>query len=315
MMALADRARYLLEYAAVRVLLAGVLSMGIDRGLRVAVRFGALLYRVDGRHRRRALDHLGHAFPELTPAKREAIAKSSFQSFCRTVVESVYAERLLTPSTLGDRLRLSIHPAAARALAAGGGAVLVSAHLGNWELSGNVMGLLGHSMLTVARPIENPYLNRLMTRRREQRGQRIACKRGAVRTLARALRDGDCVGIISDQHAGRDGLVVRYFGRAASTTAAPATLALRFQVPLIPGCTLRRSGSFRFEFRLSEPLAPPDSGDMERDVLELTQAMTARLEAWVREEPGQWLWAHRRWRADRATPESSTPGSGGAPRG
>jgi KDO2-lipid IV(A) lauroyltransferase len=114
--------------------------------------------------------------------------------------------------------------------------------------------------------------------------------------MARSLREGGYLGILVDQNAGRRGVFVPFFGRLASTTPAPATMALRFRAPLIPAWQWREDGGRHHVVEVEAPLPFPDTGDRDEDVWRLTAAMTARVEAWVRKEPGQWLWAHRRWK-------------------
>jgi KDO2-lipid IV(A) lauroyltransferase len=152
-------------------------------------------------------------------------------------------------------------------------------------------------LVSVARPRDNPWLERYVVRTRERHGQKIVAKKGAVRDLSRALREGKFLGILADQNSGRNGVFVTFFGRPASTTGAPATLALRFSVPIIPARSLRVGPGFKYEVHVEKPLARPDTGNREEDVRLLTQAFTSRIEDWVRREPGQWLWGHRRWKS------------------
>jgi KDO2-lipid IV(A) lauroyltransferase len=126
--------------------------------------------------------------------------------------------------------------------------------------------------------------------------QRILAKRGAFRELSRAIRRRECVGLIVDQNAGRHGIFVDYFGRPASTTPAAAMLALRYRLPVVMAW-LRREKDFPYRFFAEAPLPLPDTGDRDEDIRRLTETMTQRIEEWVREAPGQWLWAHRRWKA------------------
>ena len=164
----------------------------------------------------------------------------------------------------------------------------------------------GIPLVSVARPIDNPLLDRLIVDFRQARGQRIITKRGAVREMSRALRDGAFLGILVDQNGGRRGVFVPYFGRLASTTAAPATLAIRFRAPLITAWQRRVDGGERHILEVEAPIPVPGTGDRDEDVRIMTAEMTARVERWVRQEPGQWLWAHRRWKA--RPPEESGNG-------
>ena len=285
------------EYILLRALIAVVLSMGLSAALRMGRFFGDLLYRLDGKHRERALRNLEKALPDLSPAERERIAHESFRSIALTAVEVVYMPRVLTRSTFHDHVEIRIAPAAREALEARQGVIIVTAHLGNWELSGLAMGLIGFPCSTVARPLDNPFLDRYVLSTRERGGQEIIIKKGALREMLRVVRKRRNLAVVSDQNAGRHGVFVDFFGRPASATPAPATVSLRQGVPVLPGWQRRSGPGLKHVITIEAPLAPPDTGDRERDVLEMTQAMADRIEAWIREEPGQWLWAHRRWRA------------------
>lgn len=297
------RPRHLLEYGLLRFAVAVVRSLGPGNAARTAEGIARLAFRLDGKHRRRALENLAVALPELDGEARLETARSAFVSFVRTMIDIVYLDRIVSPESVRRLLTIDVDPAATAALAEGRGAVFATAHLGSWEMTGAGVALHGYPLVSVARPIENPLIDRLLVSFRERRGQRIITKRGAVREMARTLREGGYLGILVDQNAGRRGVFVPFFGRLASTTAAPATLALRFRAPLIPAWQRRLPGG-RHDIRVEAPIPFPDTGDRDEDVLRMTAALTARVEEWVRREPGQWLWGHRRWKT-RPPGESS----------
>ncbi len=312
-MRIAVRARYYLIYAFFRVLVAGVLSLGYERALWVSRRLADLGFRLDRRHRKRAIENLGRALPELGEEEWRRLARESFRSFAQVLVESAYIPRLLTANSVDRLVSYTIHPGAAKAIARGTGIIFVGAHTGNWELTGQVGGLHGLPLVSVARPRDNPYLEAHVIKNRERHGQRIVAKKGAVRDLSRALREGEYLGMLVDQNNGRNGVFVDFFGRKASTTGAPAMLALRFKVPIIPASNRRVGRGFQYAIHVGKPLAVPNTGNREEDVRILTQAMTDRVEAWVRRDPDQWLWGHRRWKSRpkeeqqcRSNPSTST---------
>ena len=290
------RIRQYLAYAGLRALTAVVLSLGVDRAVHFGRFCAGVVYRLDARHRRRALENLSAAMPEIPPAQRDGIARDSFCSFAQVLVESAYLPRVLFHSTWTRYMDVEMHPEAKRAMGAGKGGIMFTAHTGNWELTGQVAGAIGHPLLSVARPRDNPYLERHVIAGRERMGQKIVAKTGAVRDLSRALREGRFLGVLVDQNAGRQGILCDFFGRPASTTAAPAMLAIRFGAPLVPSHQRRIGTGFRYLLTLEAPLEVPRTGDREQDVKLLTTAMNARVEAWVRADPDQWLWAHRRWK-------------------
>jgi KDO2-lipid IV(A) lauroyltransferase len=290
------RPLHLLQYVVVRAVLAAVRCLSPDAARRAACGAADLFFRLDRRHRERAIRHLSEALPDLSAEERYETARSSFRSFAMTIVETLFFERIVQEGAIRDLLEFELHPDARAALDEGRGAVFATAHIGNWEMTGVGVAFYGIPLVSVARPIDNPLLDRLIVSQREKRGQRIITKRGAVREMSRALRDGGYLGILVDQNGGRRGVFVPYFGRLASTTAAPATLALRFRAPLITAWQRRVDGGRRHVIEVESPIPFPETGDRDEDVRIMTAEMTARVESWVRREPGQWLWSHRRWR-------------------
>ncbi len=312
-MGIVVRARYFLEYAGVRLLVAGVLSLGYERALALSRKLADLVFLADKRHRRRAIENIARSLPELGEAEWRRVARESFRSFVQVLVESAYLPRLLTRNSADRLVTFHIHPEAKKAAAKGTGIIFVTGHTGNWELTGQVAGINGYPLVSVARPRDNPYLEKYVIRNRERHGQKIVAKKGAIRDLSRALRDGKYLGILADQNAGSHGIFVDFFGRLASTTGGPAMLSLRFKVPIITAFTIRSGRGFKYDIYAEKPLVPPNTGNRDEDVRILTQAFTRRVEKWVREYPEQWLWGHRRWKSRpkeeqqwRSNPSTST---------
>ena len=167
--------RNVAEYVLVRTLLAAVLSAGFDLALRIGRAAGDLLFIFDRKHRVRALRNLEKSLPALGADERARIAREAFRSVALTVVEMAYMPRVLTPGTFRRHIELHVHPDSREAIERGG-VVVFTAHIGNWELSGLAMGMLGYPFTAVARPLDNPLLNRFVVRSRERLGQRIIFK-------------------------------------------------------------------------------------------------------------------------------------------
>jgi KDO2-lipid IV(A) lauroyltransferase len=183
-----------------------------------------------------------------------------------------------------------------KAMAAGRGALMVTCHIGNWELHGVAHGLLFGAIHVVARPLDNPLLDRRLCALRTIGGNTVVYKQRALAQILRALREGGGIAILIDQnvHPG-DGLFVDFFGRKAATTTVAAALAVKTGCALVPCRTeLLRDGRYRLTYAPAVEWTP--SGDRQRDVACLTQRLTRQIEAWVRETPEQWLWMHRRWK-------------------
>jgi Kdo2-lipid IVA lauroyltransferase/acyltransferase len=177
-----------------------------------------------------------------------------------------------------------------------GRALVLTAHLGNWEYLAASHQLMGYPLAIVVRPLDSPVLDQLAQAMRQKTGAALIDKRGALRPVLQALRRGGLVGILLDQNATRrEGVFVPFFGRPASTSRSLALLALRTRTPILP-IFIRREAPGRHRVVVEPPLGPPASNDLEWATVELTAQCTERVEAAVRRTPEQWLWSHDRWR-------------------
>ena len=176
-----------------------------------------------------------------------------------------------------------------------GRALVLTGHLGNWELLTLTPALTGYPLTVVARVLDSPGLNTWAERMRRTAGVEVIDKREALRPVLAALRRGSLVGVLLDQNAARrEGVFVPFFGRLASTSRAMAVLALRTRTPIVPAF-IRRLAPGRHVITIHPALALPDASD-DQAVRALTAACTAVIEHAVRATPEQWLWAHDRWR-------------------
>ncbi len=173
----------------------------------------------------------------------------------------------------------------------GRGILFATAHLGNWELSAYAHALLCEPMHVVVRPLDNPYLDRFVTERREGSGNRINGKKDFLRGVMKALARNEAVGILIDQNAGLgDGVFINFFGVAASANSGFVKLAHHTGAAVIPGFALWDNSLGRYVLKFL-PIVEM-TGDVQTD----TQTLQTILEAVIRQYPDQWLWIHRRWK-------------------
>ena len=260
-------------------------------------------YLVDARRRKRIDENLRVAFgSELSESERRARARAVFRSMARVPGEVLWFERLLaTERQRSQRLhyRGDWPPPVPAGVAWGG-------HLGNWEvLVRAVQERLGR-MRSVARRIDNPAIQELVTGARGGRSE-VIDKHGAYRDLVRTVRGGDWVGIVGDQNAGAAGPFIPFFGLEASMHEAPARLALREGVPLVALAATRRPGTV-LGFDIQAEVLHPGGASVRDEAA--THALLARLSAWleaqVRTHPTQYNFLHRRWK-DRPAGEAPGP--------
>ena len=290
-----------LQYVGLRVASMAMHSWPVGANLAFAEGLGDVMYAVDRRHRERALGNLRRSLPELSEKQRERMARQSMRQLFLLFVEVMFTTRLVKIDTfpryveLGDfRRSLELLMDDRRGL------ILLTGHYGNWEVLGYVLAMLGFRSLSVARPLDNPHVNAWLLGVRERQGQRIVDKKGATGEVGERLGAGGTVGFIADQNAGPKGVFVDFFGRPASTYKSIALLAMRYEVPVVVGYArrVRVKGrpAFRFQVGTSDVIRPEDWAGEDDPVRYITQRYTAAIEAFVREEPGQYLWIHRRWK-------------------
>lgn len=289
------RVRHALEYALFRALsgLLLVLPEGVAHALGGALGwFAGVVLRI----RRADTDrNLAVAFPERTAAWRRRVARASYVHLGR---EGVATFRLagMDPTTVVARTTIEGWDDFKAALAEGRGMVLVTGHLGNWELGGAAFSARGIPVDAVAKGMANRRFGADLVASRRRLGIRIVDMSEAPREILRSLRAGRVAGLVADQNAREDSVFVPFFGKLAATFRGPALFALRTGAPMFVGCCLREPGlPARYRLRVERLVVDP-TGDMDADVERLTRAHTAVLEDAVRQAPEQYFWQHKRWK-------------------
>jgi KDO2-lipid IV(A) lauroyltransferase len=290
------RLRDLLAYAGLRAVETLLLAAPPEASEAAARAVGRAWFALDRTRRRTALDNVALAFPSLGPEARHRLARASFEHAFLVAVEVVRRPRAVARARHARRLgrHLGDQDAMRRDVRAGRGGIVLGAHVGNWELAGAVVRLEGLDFSSVARPIENPWVDAYVARTRGG-PDAVITKRGAARAISRALREDRWVGVLADQNAGRHGLFVPFFGVPASTYPLAATLAVRHRVPVYFGAAIRRGPGFRYDYLLRRHEVDPDADEREEASRALA-AFHAWLEETIRGAPEQYLWLHRRWK-------------------
>ena len=257
-------------------------------------RLGDLAYVLLRRRRRLSLRNLSQAFPGASLDAHRALARRAFQHLGQVIVESLFVlGRPITDVTRGITVEGLEHLRAI--IDRHGRALMLTAHLGNWELLALAPVLTGYPLTVVARALDSSTLNAWAERLRATAGVEVIDKRDAVRPVLSALRRGRLVGVLLDQNASRrEGVFVPFFGRPASTSRAVALLALRTGTPVVPAFT-RRVAPGRHVITVHPALPLPATSDADA-VLAVTARCTQVIEDAVRATPDQWLWMHDRWR-------------------
>lgn len=252
---------------------------------------GAVMRRVIGPlagYRRRALDNLALIWPEMSAARRRAIADGALDNAGRTLIEN-YSSRDLAHDLAGTRITGEGLSALDAARANKRPVIFVTGHFGNYEAPRHALAAQGHVIGGLYRAMSNPYFNSHYAATMAGVSGPVfeKGKRGTM-GFARFLRAGGMATILFDVHD-QSGEMIGFLGQPAATSTSAATLALRFDALMIPYFGIRRPDGLGFDIVVEAPIAPGDP-------VAMTAAATARLEARIAQHPEQWFWVHRRWK-------------------
>jgi KDO2-lipid IV(A) lauroyltransferase len=287
-----------LQYTGLRLFTALIQSFPISWNYVTCRLIGDLLYFLDRKHRDRAQRHLRLSFPDWPEEKIRKTARRSMRNMVYLGLEILYTPRLITPNlwrrhiTLAEGMPETLRLLIQRKR----GVLLLTGHFGNWEVLGYMLATLGLPTVSVARRLDNPRVDEFVLGVRERTGQRILDKKGASREMHKLLVNNEAIGFIADQDAGRRGLFVDFFGRKASAYKTIALLAIRYEIPIVCGYSIRDGDRYHFTVGAQRLIYPEQWADADDPVRWITQAYTSALEAMIRRKPEQYLWVHRRWK-------------------
>lgn len=275
---------------------------------RIGVGLGLLGYHVI-RYRRAQIKEQMSLALEMSPCNPELkrLVRANFVHYGLLVVEFLRI-RLLRASPLESAVQFQGEDHLREALAEGKGALILSAHLGNYDVSAVALALRGFPMMIVSKPLKLKAIERFWMEERSASGLEISLSHGSIRDILKALRAGKAVVFVLDQFASAEQVWVEFFGRPASTLPAPAVLTQRTGAPVLPIFAHRRAdGTHGIEIF---PVLPfEECGDRDRTIKHNTQRYTGVIEAAVRRHPEQWTWIHRRWKKSQfvRTPSLAQP--------
>lgn len=260
------------------------------------------VWALDRKHRRIARINLRIAFPELEDREASRIVRRSYLRLGTSAAEFVRIPRM-DRATFERRIRLEgVDRVVSLTEERGIAPLLLTGHVGNWELLAQAAVLLPVRVAFLVRPLRDPALDALVLERRERAGNRAITKTDSAREVIRQLRNGTPVGILMDQSVDpRHGVLVDFFGKPAFTTDGLARIALAARAPVVPAFIYRDPRrKFHHTIRVGAPLPMDPEAPRDAEVLRLTRACNEALEEAIRRDPAQWLWMQRRWRTRRA---------------
>ena len=293
-------AKKLSDYAVfvvVRIIIAVLQALPVSTSKALARGFAVLMHDVV-RVRRNVVDeNLRHAFPNWSEPRRQQVARAMWNHLFLMIVEFALVGRKLHWTNWRKHIKLKNDDVMIRAMLDERPVLVLSGHYGNFEIGSYIQGVFDFDTYAVARPLDNPYLDRYLATFRGTNGAKILPKEGSAETIAKILENGHALAALGDQAAGRKGCWVEFFGRPAAAHKAPAVFCLANDAPMLVMYS-RRTGDEPLYFTMGTHAAadPADGQPHTQSVSALTEWYTVQLEEIVREAPEQYWWIHRRWK-------------------
>lgn len=291
---------YLFVYLLIRA--AGVVVSILPRPLAIALAkmLGVVAFSVLRAERVITMHNLREAFPEKSPAERRRIGRAAMGNLMVVGMEMLRArfysrDRVLSSVYLDPDSEALYH----QLMNEGRGVVFVGGHYCNWELLGARTAAVGYPGVGVMQNLGNPFINRELKMMRDKLGGRLAARGVALREAIRMLKEGGAIFLLADQEADlHSGIFTNFFGKPTVTFTGPASLAVRYNAPLVATSIYRERGRYRAFFeRLDNPILAelPPGADEDTHIRILTESFVRWLEKQIRTDPKQYLWLHRRW--------------------
>jgi len=285
--------RYLLEVLLVRLGLMFFALIGVKASSNLASKLAVFIGK---KHKtsKLAFQNLGKAIPSLSDEEKKNIIEEMWDNLGRIIGEFYYIGKA-KKEKFDEFVEVSAETKAnfddLKKLKTGG--IVVSGHIGNWEIGPKFFLKNGIKVRTLYRPLNNPYVEKLTAEMREV--ELIEKGTSGSRKIVEAIKNGEFVIILADQKI-TEGEPVKFFHADATTATSIARIALKYNVPIIPARSIRLGKKFKFRVELEKPLAIQSSKDINFDVLRLTRQINEKLEGWIKEYPSQWFWVHDRWK-------------------
>jgi Kdo2-lipid IVA lauroyltransferase/acyltransferase len=284
------------EYVAVRALMGlfGVLPRQAARRLGAGV--GMLAWALFPRLRRVGQRNLAMVYSDWPPERRTKTLRQLYRTLGWQLAEFCHLSRY-TRENVASFTRCEGLEHYLEARDQGRGVLIITGHLGAWELSSFYHSLMGYPMSMVIRRLDNPLVDSLVNQVRCLHGNRVLHKDDFARGLLSAMRAGETVGILMDTNmTPPQGVFVPFFGIDACTASGLARVALRTGAAVLPGYMVWEEAEKKYVLRFEPPIPLQRTGDEEADIVSNTARFTHAIEKAVRSYPEQWLWLHRRWK-------------------
>jgi KDO2-lipid IV(A) lauroyltransferase len=285
-----------LSYIALRILVVFLYLFNVDTNLNIACFLGRGLWKYYRRGRKRALDNLRASFPEKSEQWIWQTGRRSFEHIVMLAIDVLFMPRLVKRNNWREYSHFKNAERLKWLIKEGRGVLMLTGHYGNFEIMGYMLGLFGFNVYSIARPLDNKLISSYLYEVRQQAGQKIIDKKGASELMTNLTSNGAALGFIADQDAGRKGIFVDFFGRKASTYKSIGLLAITNNVPIAVAYSRRLDNRFYFEIGVKRIIFPEEWAEKDDPLEWVTAEYTKAIEEFVREDPSQYWWLHRRWK-------------------
>jgi KDO2-lipid IV(A) lauroyltransferase len=286
-----------LQYRMIKTALGILASVPRRQLTRLAIPLGKIWYGLDHYHRRIAVKNMFGAFGrEKKALEIKQMVRANFVQLVRVILE-IPSLLKLNRHNLDAYVEISGQENFKSALARGKGVLVLTAHLGNWELMALAASLaLAAPVNVMVRPLDSKLFDRIITGIRSRTGNKVLDKDKSAGTVRQMLNENQVIGILLDQNSSwYEGVYVPFFGKIACTNKGLAMFAMRYGASVLPAFNIRLANG-RYRIIIEPPLELVRTGDVSRDIFENTAYFNAVIEKYIRMAPDNWLWVHRRWR-------------------
>ena len=270
-----------------------------DLSLKIGRFLGLLFYKIDKKHRKHTLNNLKIAFPTKTENELNDIAIKFYKNLGMVFVE-IFRLNKYKESNIDDFVEYDFDQI--KNIYGGQGILLLTAHFGNWELLAKTFGLKGYKGNVLARPLDNPYIEKILYDLRTASGNKVIYNReNAVKNIIKALNEKEIVGFLPDENASkRIGVFVDFFGVKACTMPGMANIAAKTKLPVVPAFIVRikgKDGNYsKHRLIIEPPLDIKYTGDRKTDTMNILKLFNEKIEDIIKQYPEQWFWIHNRWK-------------------
>ncbi len=287
----------LIIFAATLPILLVLRLLPIRAGVLAARLLADFLYKIDPRHKKVVLENLEMALgKDIDLHKREALARGCYRHLAISIMEILKLPYSNAPA-MQEILQCDDISLLKESFAKGKGLLLITGHIGNWELLGAALCAYGLKLTVVARALKNFGFDWMVTRNRRRAGLKVIKRKGmmAAKQVIRALKNGDVVCMLIDQDTKVKGVFVEFFDKPSHTPAGAAEIALKTGVDIFFIVSFREDVLKHRAF-IKGPIKLPEDIEQQQAVIELSQCFNDFAEQAIRQHPQQWVWMHQRWK-------------------